>query len=60
VRRRIRRVEPGITLAAGLSFNATTGAISGTPSATSAAASYVVTAQNAGGQMPVTLTIEVD
>jgi hypothetical protein len=47
-------------LPAGLTFDTTTGAISGTPTAASAASSYVVTAQNAGGQSTVTLTIEVD
>lgn len=47
-------------LPAGLNFSTTDGTISGTPSAASAAAPYVVTAQNSGGQSTVTVTIEVD
>jgi hypothetical protein len=47
-------------LPAGLSFDTTDGAISGTPTAASAPTSYVVTAENAGGQATVTLTVEVD
>lgn len=47
-------------LPAGLTLDAGTGAISGTPTTASAAASYVVTAQNSGGNATVTLTIEVD
>jgi hypothetical protein len=48
------------SLPAGLTFDATDGTISGTPTATSAPASYVVTAQNAGGRATATLTVEVD
>jgi len=48
------------SLPVGLTFDTTTGAISGTPTAASAATNYVVTAQNGGGQATVTLTIEVD
>lgn len=47
-------------LPAGLTLDATDGAISGTPTTASAPTSYAVTAQNAGGQSTVTLTIEVD
>src|SRR6516165_3828873 len=47
-------------LPAGLNFNTTDGSISGTPSAVSASASYVVTAQNSGGQSTVSLTIAVN
>ena len=47
-------------LPAGLDFNTTNGSISGTPTAPAASSSYVVTAQNSGGQSTVTLTIEVD
>jgi Putative Ig domain len=46
-------------LPAGLNLNATNGSISGTPTAASASTSYVVTAQNSGGQSTVTLTIAV-
>lgn len=48
------------SLPAGLTFDTSTGAISGTPSAASASASYMVTAQNAGGQTTANLAIEVD
>jgi hypothetical protein len=47
-------------LPAGLNFDTTSGAISGTPTTAAAPTSYVVTAQNSGGQETVTLTIEVD
>ena len=47
-------------LPAGLSFSTTDGAISGTPTAPSASASYVITAHNSGGQSTVTLVLEVD
>lgn len=47
-------------LPAGLNFDPSSGTISGTPTATSAPASYVVTAQNSGGNSTATLTIEVD
>jgi hypothetical protein len=47
-------------LPAGLTFSTADGSISGTPSAASASAPYVVTAQNTGGQSTVTLTLEVD
>ena len=47
-------------LPAGLSFDTATGVISGTPSALSTAASYVVTATNSGGSATVTLRIAVN
>jgi hypothetical protein len=47
-------------LPAGLGFSTATGAISGTPSATSVATSYTVTASNAGGTGTTTLTITVN
>jgi len=46
-------------LPAGLSLNTTTGVISGTPTASKAAANYVVTATNSGGSALATLTIAV-
>jgi len=48
------------SLPAGLTLDTAHGTISGTPTATSAPAHYVVTAQNSGGAGTVTLTIEVD
>lgn len=47
-------------LPAGLNFDPTDGAITGTPTTATAAGAYVVTAQNSGGQSTVSLTIEVD
>jgi hypothetical protein len=47
-------------LPAGVAINPTTGVISGTPSAVTAAANYVVTAANAGGQTTFTLNLRVD
>jgi uncharacterized repeat protein (TIGR01451 family) len=47
-------------LPAGLSFDGNTGVISGTPTATSPATSYTVTAQNSGGATSVTLFITVN
>jgi len=47
-------------LPAGLALNATSGAITGTPTAAKSAASYVVTASNAGGQTSATVSITVD
>ena len=46
-------------LPAGLSINSTTGVISGTPMAASAAANYTVTATNTGGTSSKTLTITI-
>lgn len=46
-------------LPAGLSLNTTTGQITGTPTAVSAATDYVITAQNAGGSTTFTLSIAV-
>ena len=46
-------------LPAGLNFSTTDGSISGTPSAPSATATYVVTAQNTGGQSTTSLQITV-
>jgi hypothetical protein len=48
------------TLPAGLSFNATTGAITGTATATSPQTTYTVTASNPGGSTTTTLTITVN
>ena len=48
------------TLPAGLVFNNTTGAISGTPTAVSNSTSYTVTASNAGGSATATVTIQVN
>jgi len=45
--------------AAGLSLNATTGVISGTPTAVAAQAVYTVTASNAGGTTTAQLTVTV-
>ena len=47
-------------LPAGLAINSSTGAISGTPTAASAATSYTVTAANAGGSTNATVNITVD
>jgi hypothetical protein len=47
-------------LPAGLSLNATTGAISGTPTATAAQATYTVTASNASGSTTTSIQITVN
>src|SRR6202035_1567042 len=47
------------TLPAGLTFSNSTGAISGTPTALSASANYVVTGGGPGGQMSAALSIGV-
>ncbi len=47
-------------LPAGLSLNATTGVISGTPTAVTATATYVVRAENSGGSATVELIITVN
>jgi len=47
------------TLPAGLSINATSGVISGTPTAVAASASYTVTASNSGGSTTASVTISV-
>jgi 6-phosphogluconolactonase (cycloisomerase 2 family) len=47
-------------LPAGLSLDTTTGIISGTPTAITAAASYVVTATNSGGSATVSVSIAVN
>ena len=47
-------------LPAGLSLSASTGIISGTPTAVTATASYTVTASNSAGSTTVTLTITVN
>jgi Putative Ig domain len=47
------------SLPAGLTFSTTDGSIAGTPTAAAAAASYVVTAENSGGQSKVSLTLAV-
>jgi hypothetical protein len=51
-------ISPG--LPAGLSFNTTTGIISGTPTATSAITTYTVTATNSGGSGTTTIKITVN
>ena len=59
---RIRRVSNfSITpeLPAGLTFNAATGEITGTPTALSAATAYTVTASNTGGRASTSLNISV-
>ena len=48
------------TLPTGLSFDTSTGAISGTPTAISSSTSYTVTATNAGGSGTATVTIQVN
>lgn len=47
------------TLPAGMSFNTSTGVISGTPTAVFAPANFVVTATNSGGSVTKTLPISV-
>lgn len=51
-------ISPG--LPAGMSFDNSTGVISGTPTATSARQAYVVTATNADGQTTHTIYLKVD
>jgi 6-phosphogluconolactonase (cycloisomerase 2 family) len=46
-------------LPAGLSFDTTTGVISGSPTAVAASAQYTVTASNAKGETDTTITLEV-
>jgi len=48
-----------ITLPAGLSFDTTTGIISGTPTATSSATTYTITATNIGGSGSTTINLTV-
>ena len=48
------------TLPAGLSFDTSTGAISGTPTAISSSTSYTVTASNTGGSATAIVTIQVN
>jgi hypothetical protein len=47
-------------LPAGLSFSASTGIISGTPTGASLATTYTVTARNAAGPLSVSFTIQVE
>ena len=58
--RRSRSWSISPTLPSGLSFNTSTGAISGTPTAVSSSTSYTVTATNAGGSGTATVTIQVN
>ncbi|MDO3625747.1 putative Ig domain-containing protein [Mucilaginibacter sp. BT774] len=51
-------ISPG--LPAGLSFDTTTGIISGTPTASSAATTYTITATNTVGSSTTTITISVN
>ena len=61
----IKRIKPiggfyiGPFLPAGLSFNNTTGILSGTPTVLSLAANYTVTAYNSAGGSPATVNIAV-
>ncbi|PZX64712.1 putative Ig domain-containing protein, partial [Hydrotalea sandarakina] len=48
------------TLPAGLNFNTTTGVISGTPTAISAATNYTITATNSGGSTTAIVNITVN
>ena len=48
------------SLPTGLSFNATTGNISGTPTGVSSSTSYTITATNLGGSGTATITIQVN
>ncbi|GAA4323336.1 hypothetical protein [Flaviaesturariibacter amylovorans] len=50
-------ISPG--LPSGLTFNTSTGVISGTPTTTSPATTYTVTASNAAGSTSTTLSIQV-
>ncbi len=50
----------GTTLPAGLSFDTTTGIISGTPTAVSATTTYTITATNAAGSGNTTVTLTVN
>ena len=47
-------------LPTGLTFNATSGIVSGTPSVITAAANYTVTATNSGGATTTALTITIN
>jgi len=49
-----------ITLPAGLSFDTTTGIISGTPTTTSPATTYTITANNAAGSGSTTVNLKVN
>ena len=57
--RKIANYSISPDLPTGLSFNSSTGYISGTPTALSPATSYTVTASNAGGTSIATFTLEV-
>jgi hypothetical protein len=50
-------ISPNFTTNTGLTFNTSTGVISGKPTTTSAETSYTVTASNAGGSATTTLLI---
>ena len=50
----------GTAVPAGLTFNTTTGVISGTPAAETPPGTYAITATNSGGNASVELTLEVN
>ncbi len=52
-------ISPNLTTNTGLTFNATTGVISGTPTTTSSAVTYTVTGNNTTGSSSTTLSIAV-
>ncbi len=56
---RVGRYEVSPALPAGLSLNAATGVITGTPTAVAPAANYTVTAQNNGGRSSATINLKV-
>ncbi len=53
-------MDTGYTLPAGLTLNSTTGAISGTPTVTAAAANYVIRGTNNGGTSTTTINLTVN
>jgi DNA-binding beta-propeller fold protein YncE len=57
--RKLSKFAISPALPAGLTFNAATGQVSGTPTVLSPATTYTVTAANAGGTSTTTFTLEV-